>query len=100
MKILNIGSLNIDRVYSVKDFVKPSETIKAIDYKSFCGGKGLNQSIAVARAGASIFHGGVLGADGGILLDELISNGVDASFLKRSENPSGHAVIEVNQNGE
>lgn len=100
MKILNIGSLNIDRVYSVKDFVKPSETIKAIDYKSFCGGKGLNQSIAVARAGEKVFHAGVLGSDGDMLLDELVFNGVDVSLLKRSETPSGHAIIEINQKGE
>ena len=46
MKVLNIGSLNIDRVYEVEHFVKPGETIKTTHYSEACGGKGLNQSIA------------------------------------------------------
>lgn len=49
MKILNLGSLNIDKTYSVKRFVQPKETIQALDYEEFCGGKGLNQSVALAR---------------------------------------------------
>ena len=40
MKILNLGSLNIDKTYSVKRFVQPKETIQALDYEEFCGGKG------------------------------------------------------------
>ena len=47
MKVLNIGSLNIDRVYGVDHFVKPGETIKTRTYAEACGGKGLNQSIAL-----------------------------------------------------
>ena len=50
MKVLNIGSLNIDRVYGVDHFVKPGETIKTRTYAEACGGKGLNQSIALARS--------------------------------------------------
>mgnify|MGYP000508994160 CR=1 FL=1 len=52
MKILNFGSLNIDKVYQVKDFVRPGETISSKKLDFFCGGKGLNQSIAISRAGA------------------------------------------------
>ena len=51
MKILNIGSLNIDYVYTVDHIVKEGETIASMQLESFCGGKGLNQSIALSRAG-------------------------------------------------
>ena len=50
MKILNFGSLNIDKVYQVKDFVRPGETISSKKLDFFCGGKGLNQSLAISRA--------------------------------------------------
>ena len=51
MKILNFGSLNIDRVYRVAHLVRAGETISSLGYQCFPGGKGLNQSIAAARAG-------------------------------------------------
>ena len=59
MKILNFGSLNIDKTYNIKNFVKSGETVMALKYREFCGGKGLNQSIALARAGAEIYHAGI-----------------------------------------
>ena len=49
-KILNIGSLNIDHVYTVGHFVQPGETLPSQRYEVFPGGKGLNQSIALAQA--------------------------------------------------
>ena len=64
MKILNFGSLNIDKVYKVPHFVRPGETISSLGYECFPGGKGLNQSIAVSRAGAEIWHAGTIGKDG------------------------------------
>lgn len=64
MKILNFGSLNIDKVYKVKHFVRPGETIFSEEYQCFPGGKGLNQSIAAARAGMRIYHAGTIGPDG------------------------------------
>ena len=67
MKILNFGSLNIDHVYTVDHFVRPGETVNSLGYGRFCGGKGLNQSIALARAGADVHHAGKIGADGGML---------------------------------
>ena len=48
-KILSYGSLNIDIVYSVPHFVAPGETIAARSVKRYPGGKGLNQSVALAR---------------------------------------------------
>src|SRR5690625_1379577 len=67
-RILNFGSLNIDRVYRVEHFVRPGETVASKGYQCFPGGKGLNQSIAAARAGARVFHAGTVGADGDFLI--------------------------------
>lgn len=100
MKVLNIGSLNIDRVYEVEHFVKPGETIKTKHYSEACGGKGLNQSIALARSGAEICHVGAIGADGGMLLEVLKSSGVRTDGIKKLSGASGHAVIQVDVNGQ
>lgn len=67
MKILNFGSCNIDCVYSVGHIVKPGETVAAADMNMYAGGKGLDQSIAAARAGSDIFHAGCIGDDGAML---------------------------------
>ena len=71
MKILDFGSLNLDHVYSVDNFVRPGETISSLKMEDFCGGKGLNQSIALARAGAEVYHAGCIGKDGQVLADRL-----------------------------
>ena len=94
MKILNFGSLNIDYVYHVPHFLRPGETLSSTAREVFCGGKGLNQSIALARAGATVFHAGKIGAqDGEMLLEMLQQNGVETRFLARSAGASGHAMI-------
>lgn len=67
MNIINFGSLNIDRVYSVAGFVQAGQTIPSLSFQTFCGGKGLNQSIAAARAGAHVLHAGAIGPDGQML---------------------------------
>lgn len=101
MKVLNFGSLNIDHVYRVIEFVRPGETISALSYARFAGGKGLNQSIALARAGMNVLHAGRIGTDGLFLKELLVSNGVDCSTLVVSgDEPSGHAVIQVSEAGE
>lgn len=101
MKVLNFGSLNIDHVYRVAEFVRPGETISALSYAKFAGGKGLNQSIALARAGMNVLHAGRIGADGLFLKELLASNGVDCSPLVVSGDEStGHAVIQVSEAGE
>ena len=76
-RILNYGSLNIDHVYSVPHIVRPGETISAVGFKDFPGGKGLNQSVAMARAGAMVFHAGKIGIDGEFLKEILVADGVD-----------------------
>ena len=70
MKIINFGSLNIDKVCSVEEFVQPGETIMATGYSVNAGGKGLNQSVAAARAGAQVLHAGAVGSDG-LFLKEI-----------------------------
>lgn len=101
MKILNYGSLNIDHVYQMPAFVKAGETLSATDCQLHTGGKGLNQSIALARAGGNVFHGGKIGADGKDLKAFLESAGVDCSYLRISDAaPTGHAIIQVIGSGE
>lgn len=100
MKILNFGSLNLDHVYSVDHFVRPGETLASFSYQKFLGGKGLNQSVALARAGAKVFHAGKIGGDGDVLRTFLQNEGVDVSHIRISDDPSGHAIIQVNSEGE
>jgi ribokinase len=100
MKILNYGSMNIDRVYTVPHTVRPGETILAQGMRIYCGGKGLNQSIAIAKAGGEIYHAGVLGEDGGILLDALTRHGVDTRHIRHVTGASSHTVIQVDGEGQ
>lgn len=100
MKILNFGSLNIDKVYRVPHFVRPGETISSECYQCFPGGKGLNQSIAVARAGQKICHAGTVGKDGHFLVRILQESGVDTCYVRESGSVTGHALIQVSDAGE
>ena len=100
MELVNFGSLNLDHVYTVSQFVSPGETRSAQHYQIYCGGKGLNQSVAAARAGATVRHAGILGRGGEMLREMLEQNGVDVSLLRQSDAPQGHAIIQVNSQGE
>lgn len=100
MKILNFGSLNIDKVYAVEEIVKGGETIDSVSFSESVGGKGLNQSIAVAKAGGNIMHAGCVGKDGEILLQALKDNNVDTSLIKTVETASGQAIIQVDKHGQ
>lgn len=100
MRILNFGSCNIDYVYSVSHLVKAGETISAGNMKIFPGGKGLNQSIGLAKAGAEVYHAGYLGNNGEILRKAMSESGVNLSFIENKDIPNGHAIIQVDANGE
>lgn len=100
MKIYNLGSLNIDYVYAVDHFVSAGETLASNGMQIFPGGKGLNQSIALARAGATVIHGAMLGKDGGFLIQTLADSGVDTSRIQTVADSSGHAIIQVEPNGQ
>lgn len=100
MKILNIGSINVDHVYAVEHFVRPGETLSGSSYSIFAGGKGFNQSIALARAGAATHHLGKIGKDGEWLLQRLEQEAVDTTHVKVAESATGHAIIQVIPSGE
>lgn len=100
MKILNLGSLNIDNVYQVEHFITPGETMPIKSLSVFCGGKGLNQSIAAMRAGNEVWHAGLIGEDGGILVDKLRENGVNTQLIRQLPGKGGHTVIQVNSQGQ
>ena len=100
MKALNFGSMNLDYVYHVDHFVRPGETLSSFSMEVNPGGKGLNQSIALARAGADISHAGCVGEGGEMLTALLVENGVDTTCLKPVKEVQGNAVIQVNPSGE
>ena len=101
MKILNFGSLNIDYVYSLNHFVQKGETITSDKLNVFAGGKGLNQSIALSRAGGNVYHAGAIGADGVFLEEVLNEAGVDTRFLMKCEDVrTGNAIIQKDRGGD
>lgn len=100
MKIISFGSLNLDHVYRVNRFVRPGETLPCQQYLKFAGGKGANQSVALAKAGATVHHAGKIGADGDWLKQKLSAQGVDVSLIEVSDIPTGHAIIQVNSEGQ
>lgn len=100
MKILNFGSLNIDHSYRVSHIVAPGETIAASGLSLQAGGKGLNQSIALAKSGADVYHAGCIGTDGNFLKEMLEEAGVNTDHLRTVDCVNGHAVIQVNEQGQ
>ncbi len=101
MKVLNFGSLNLDFVYDVPHFVRPGETLSSDALNTFRGGKGLNQSVALSRAGAEVYHAGCIGEDGRMLLDGLAEAGADVSLVRTLPDcRTGHAIIQVDSSGQ
>ena len=100
MRILNFGSLNIDHIYRVTHIVSPGETIAASSLSFAAGGKGLNQSIALSKSGLPTYHAGCIGTDGMMLRQILADSGVKLDYLRPVDSVNGHAVIQVNDNGQ
>ena len=100
MKILNFGSCNIDFVYKLDHIVTIGETETSNSMQVFPGGKGLNQSVVLAKAGMEVYHAGCIGTDGEMLTDVLESNGVDISNIKKVAEKTGHAIIQVSSKGD
>ena len=100
MRVLNFGSLNLDYVYQVDHFVRPGETLDSLSRSVLFGGKGLNQSVALARAGMAVCHAGCVGEGGEPLKAFLEENGVDVSCLAPVNRMQGHTVIQVSPSGE
>jgi ribokinase len=98
--ILVFGAANFDHVYGLDRFVQPGESRFTNFYRREIGGKGLNQAIAAARAGAPVRFAGCIGRDGEALRLALESERIDTTDLRVVNGPSGHAIIQLTQNGE
>lgn len=100
MKVLNFGSLNYDYVYKVDHVITPGETMDSAGMETHFGGKGLNQSIALSRAGVPVKHAGMVGEDGQGFLDLCEKSGVDTSLIRKVSGKSGHTIIQLDKNAQ
>lgn len=100
MKVLNIGSMNLDHVYTVDHIVEPGETQSSTQLQLFLGGKGMNQSVALAKAGVEVYQGGMIGADGGVFLDACREYGIHADYIRTVDARTGHAIIQIDKNAQ
>lgn len=99
-KIFNIGSINVDHVYRVNEMPAPGETITAISCERFLGGKGINQSIASAKAGGETIHVGAIAEGDTWVRDQIRQFGVGVDQIANSTHDTGHAIIYVDDAGE
>lgn len=97
MKVLNIGSMNLDYVYSVDHIVQPGETQATGGMNIFLGGKGMNQSMALAKAGVPVYHGGLIGEDGQPFLDACKEYGVHGDYIEQIQGKTGHTIIQIDK---
>lgn len=100
MRVLNIGSLNLDHVYNVDHIIAPGETEATCGLNLYLGGKGINQSMALAKAGVEVYHGGLIGDDGQPFLDACAEYGVNAKYIRKIEEKTGHTVIQIDKHGQ
>jgi ribokinase len=100
MTVWNVGSINIDQFYDVPHIPAPGETLAATDVRTGLGGKGANQSVAAARAGASVRHIGAVGRDGAWAVDRMAGYGVDVRNVLEMKVPTGHAIVTLAADGE
>ena len=100
MRVLNIGSMNLDHVYTVDHVVQPGETEASLEMQDFLGGKGMNQSVALAKAGVATYQGGMIGPDGQPFLDACAEYGVNADYIRKVSVPTGHAIIQRDKNAQ
>lgn len=99
-KIYNIGSVNTDYVYRLPHLPKPGETLKAQEFGVNLGGKGLNISVAIARAGGDVRHVGAIGDGDSKVLAMLREQGVDCATIAQVDAVTGHAVVYVDDRSE
>ncbi|MDC3342654.1 ribokinase [Pseudomonadales bacterium] len=99
-QIINYGSCCIDHVFQIPHFVRAGETLSSTDYAIFPGGKGLNQSIAVAEAGCAVTHVGAVGEDGRWLAELMTARGVNITHLSITNTPTGQAILQIDPSGE
>jgi len=101
-RVVVAGSLNVDHTVRVERFPAPGETVTAADYTFGLGGKGFNQAVTAARMGVDVVMVGCVGADtdGDLLFQTLHAEGIDASYVRRSELPTGRAHLTVDSSGQ
>ncbi|MCQ2125486.1 MAG: ribokinase [Fibrobacter sp.] len=100
MKVLNIGSMNLDHVYSVDHIILPGETEATGAVKHYLGGKGMNQSVALAKAGVEVYQGGMIGEDGQPFLDACKEYGVHGEYIAKVDDQTGHTIIQIDKNAQ
>ena len=100
MKVLCIGSMNLDHVYIMDHIVAPGETEAVKEIKNYLGGKGMNQSVALAKAGANIYHAGLIGPDGLVFLEACKEHGVKGEYIRQIDELTGHAIIQIDKNAQ
>ena len=100
MRILSFGSLNLDFTYKIPHIVTEGETITSSELTVYPGGKGLNQSVALSKAGMEVYHAGMIGTDGSLLLDTCKDNGIHLDYIKTIDFKTGNAIIQVDENGQ
>lgn len=100
MAIFNLGSINADHVYTLPHLPGPGETVASVSVRTGLGGKGANQSVAAALAGAEVRHIGAVGPDGEALVARMSAAGVDCTHIARTETPTAHAIVMVDGAGE
>jgi ribokinase len=97
MTIFNLGSINLDYFYRLPHLISAGETLAADDFNIALGGKGANQSVALAKAGGDVFHIGAFGNKDELHLQELRNAGVNLEFVALLDMPSGHAIVMVDE---
>lgn len=101
MTVWNLGSINIDYSYQLPHLPRPGETLSARDFRKGLGGKGANQSLAAARAGAGVVHLGAAARADDWVIGRLTSSGVDTThILRHHDQATGHAIILLDEAGE
>ena len=95
-----LGSINIDLFYDVPHIPAPGETLAATGHSSGLGGKGANQSVAAAKAGAKVHHIGAVGQNTDWVIERLKSYNVGTAQIAISDDPTGQAIINVASDGE
>lgn len=100
--VVVLGSANLDLVATVSRLPGPGETVSGDTFAEYPGGKGLNQAVAAARAGARTAFVGAVGTDsaGDALLAVMAADGIDADGVRRVTEPTGRALIGVSSAGE
>lgn len=100
MRVLNIGSLNLDYVYHVDHIILPGETEATGGLNLYLGGKGINQSMALAKAGVEVYHGGMIGEDGQPFLDACHQYGVQDRYIRKISEKTGHTIIQIDKHAQ